>query len=268
MDHDDRDPAERGDDGAAQIPAVGADELRHLTSRALLTAKARADRAAARGRPGAEAVRDRIAAELDARRAARLARAGAPEIWSPRRAPRRRDPSAENRAPGAPRQLDFFAQSAPSLDARAGATAAAETGAPETGSAETWAAETWAAETGTGKTWAAESGATDSGATDSEAAWIGADEALRARWRTLVTRRLPEAAAARGWPIRLDHCFARVLLDLACGAPWRSRIRPPAWRNAPSAVLAEAVLLGEAALAGRADMAAMNAASLRLRGRA
>ena len=32
-------------------------------------------------------------------------------------------------------------------------------------------------------------------------------------------RRLPAAAPGRpDWPVRLDHCFARILLDNACGA--------------------------------------------------
>ena len=33
------------------------------------------------------------------------------------------------------------------------------------------------------------------------------------------------ARAGRSWPVHLDHCFARVLLDDACGRPWREAIR-------------------------------------------
>ncbi|MEL7485720.1 MAG: N-acetyltransferase, partial [Pseudomonadota bacterium] len=64
-----------------------------------------------------------------------------------------------------------------------------------------------------------------------------------------------------------DHCFARILLDAACGAPWRSRIPAPAWRNAPAPVLREAVRLGEAAIAGEIDMSRLNQHSLALRGK-
>ena len=94
------------------------------------------------------------------------------------------------------------------------------------------------------------------------------ETALRRHWRTLVDERLP--AAARGephWPVRLNHCFARILLDDACGTPWRERVRPPAWRNAPPEVLARAVATGEAVLAGEADLTALNRRSLRLRGK-
>jgi hypothetical protein len=96
---------------------------------------------------------------------------------------------------------------------------------------------------------------------------VSGDDALRRRWRALVERRLPEAAADKDWPIHLDHCFARVLLDNAVGAPWRQQITPPAWRNAPPATLERAIALGEAALDGREDMAALNARSLALRGK-
>jgi len=91
------------------------------------------------------------------------------------------------------------------------------------------------------------------------------DQVLRQRWRQLVEHRLPAAAVSRGWPIQNDHCFARVLLDNAVGAPWRLCIRPPAWRNAPPETLENAIALGEAALAGRRDMAALDERSQALR---
>ena len=94
------------------------------------------------------------------------------------------------------------------------------------------------------------------------------DAALRERWRELVGERLPEAArTATGWPVRLDHCFARILLDDACDAPWRERVAPPAWRNAPPETLRRAIATGEAVLAGEADLDALNRRSLTLRGK-
>ena len=94
------------------------------------------------------------------------------------------------------------------------------------------------------------------------------DAELRRRWRDLVEARLPQAARERtGWPVSLDHCFARILLDNACGRPWREVARPPAWAKMPADTLAEAVALGEAVLDGRADLAALNRRSLGLRGK-
>jgi RimJ/RimL family protein N-acetyltransferase len=97
---------------------------------------------------------------------------------------------------------------------------------------------------------------------------VASGEPLRARWRELVDRRLPDAARGRtDWPVRLDHCFARILLDNACGGPWRDSVAPPAWVNMPEERLAAALDLGEAVLAGRADLAVLDRRSLAWRGK-
>jgi hypothetical protein len=93
------------------------------------------------------------------------------------------------------------------------------------------------------------------------------DELARQAWRDLVGSRLPAAACRRNWPIHLDHCFARVLLDNAIGRPWREVVGSPAWRNTPLTVLQKAIALGEAVLAGEADLWDLNNRSLALRQR-
>ncbi|MGY2047483.1 GNAT family N-acetyltransferase [Methylobacterium sp. JK268] len=91
---------------------------------------------------------------------------------------------------------------------------------------------------------------------------------MQRRWRRLVDERLPDAAAGRAdWPVRLNHCFARILLDNACGGPWRESVAPPAWVNMPPDRLAAALALGEAVLAGEADLAELNRRSLAWRGK-
>ncbi|WP_267353421.1 MULTISPECIES: GNAT family N-acetyltransferase [unclassified Methylobacterium] len=90
--------------------------------------------------------------------------------------------------------------------------------------------------------------------------------ARRTHWRELVERRLPEAARP-DWPVRLDHCFARILLDNTCGGPWRDHVRPPAYANMPLDQLEMAIALGEAVLAGHADLALLNRRSLAWRGK-
>jgi len=90
----------------------------------------------------------------------------------------------------------------------------------------------------------------------------------RAHWRDLVERRLPEAARDhRDWPVRLDHCFARILLDHACGGPWRDHVAPPAHANMPPERLEAAIALGEKVLAGEADLHTLNRRSLAWRGK-
>ena len=86
---------------------------------------------------------------------------------------------------------------------------------------------------------------------------------LEARWLALTRKELPALAAARGWPIRADHCFQRVLLDHATGGVWYDAIPGrPAYRAAPAAVLEAAVALGEQVRDGTADLAALNRQSL------
>ena len=92
-------------------------------------------------------------------------------------------------------------------------------------------------------------------------------QALETRWLELTRHTLPSVARGRGWPVHLDHCFQRILLDNAVGGFWRDHIVSPAYRNAPDDILARAVDLGEAALAGEADMATLNTNSLRWRGK-
>ncbi|MDT7933262.1 MAG: GCN5-related N-acetyltransferase [Sphingomonadaceae bacterium] len=97
---------------------------------------------------------------------------------------------------------------------------------------------------------------------------MGARRALEARWLELTRSVLPAVAGPRGWPIRLDHCFQRVLLDCAFGGVWYEHVAGrPAYRAAPVDALARAVALGERVAAGRADLAALNARSLAWRGR-
>jgi hypothetical protein len=92
--------------------------------------------------------------------------------------------------------------------------------------------------------------------------------ALRARWLDLVRRVLPEAARKRSdWPIRLDHCFARVILDEICGRPWREVLPSPAYKHLDAAQLAAAISLGEAIACGSADLQALNRSSLQIRGK-
>lgn len=78
---------------------------------------------------------------------------------------------------------------------------------------------------------------------------------------------MPDAARARDWPVHFDHCFQRILLDNACGRPWREVIEAPAYRNAGDDLLRRAIALGEQALTGERDLFELNRRSLELRGK-
>ena len=91
---------------------------------------------------------------------------------------------------------------------------------------------------------------------------------LEARWLSLTRERLPAAASGRGWPVRFDHCFQRILLDNACGDVWYRRIAGrPAYAHAPDTILRAAVEMGERVLNGEADLWALDDSSLAWRGK-
>ncbi len=86
-------------------------------------------------------------------------------------------------------------------------------------------------------------------------------------WFVLTRETMPALAAERGRPVRLDHCFQRILLDNAVGARWRDRIAAPAYRHATDAQLQRALELGRAVVAGAQDLATLNRRSLEWRGK-
>lgn len=91
---------------------------------------------------------------------------------------------------------------------------------------------------------------------------------LEQEWLALTRRHLPALATARRWPIALDHCFARVLLDNAVGGVWYDAIpRRPAYRHATDGQLTAAVELARAARDGTLDLPAANTRSLAWRAR-
>ncbi len=104
--------------------------------------------------------------------------------------------------------------------------------------------------------------------------WKGTMDVLRARWNDLYKDRLPSLAKARDpvqkrWPVFLDHCFARIVLDNAVGrdSPWTEVVKAPAVKHMTIAQLEAAIQLAEKIVAGEADLAELNNRSLQLRGK-
>lgn len=91
---------------------------------------------------------------------------------------------------------------------------------------------------------------------------------LEARWLHLTRVILPGLAGERRWPVRLDHCFQRILLDAACGGRWLDHVAGrPAYKAIDDARLRSAVALGERVADGTADLHALNRQSLIWRGK-
>ncbi|KAL8874223.1 MAG: hypothetical protein Q9174_000415 [Haloplaca sp. 1 TL-2023] len=98
---------------------------------------------------------------------------------------------------------------------------------------------------------------------------------LQAEWKTLYSQTLPSLALSRSptqevWPVHLDHCFARIILDkvIGDGKPWTSRLKSPAVKNMTPEQLRRCLTLGHAIADGREDLLSLDAQSLKARGKA
>ncbi len=86
---------------------------------------------------------------------------------------------------------------------------------------------------------------------------------LQARWLELTRNVLPGLAGERRWPVRYDHCFARIILDQVCGGCWYDHVPArPAYKHLSDAQLGAAVALATSVAAGTSDLVALNEASL------
>ncbi len=95
---------------------------------------------------------------------------------------------------------------------------------------------------------------------------------LLVEYQRLVRVELPAAACAAGWELRLDHCFARVILDAVFGGCWYAHLSRGRGRSAEAqlsvAQLTEALRIGRTMLTGGAvEVARFNAKSLHWRGK-
>lgn len=105
-------------------------------------------------------------------------------------------------------------------------------------------------------------------------------EALQAEWNTLYRTTLPTLAREKHtsksasspsdkWPVVLDHCFARIILDNAVGKdqPWTSVVKAPATKNMTESQITAALEMGHRIADGQEDLWALDEKSLQLRGK-
>jgi O-6-methylguanine DNA methyltransferase len=99
---------------------------------------------------------------------------------------------------------------------------------------------------------------------------------LQETWKDLFQKRLPAAAKAKDygqpyWPVHVDHCFARIILDEVVGGghePWIGKLKTPAYKNMTPKQLEDSIQLGEQILCGEASLVELNKRSLTSRGKA
>lgn len=87
----------------------------------------------------------------------------------------------------------------------------------------------------------------------------------------LTNYTLPEAGQQHRWPVRLNHCFQRILLDAIFQDCWYHYLdrsaRLPAYRQLTIEQLQQAVTLAERMLAQPDIVFSLNQRSLRYRGK-
>lgn len=98
-------------------------------------------------------------------------------------------------------------------------------------------------------------------------------DSLRDEWRTLYCQTLPGLAKSHDpaqpkWPVTLDHCFARIILDNTVGKgqqQWDKVIAKPAIKHMDEGQLRDAIDLGKQIMAGKANLCHLHELSLRCR---
>ncbi|KAL8714917.1 MAG: hypothetical protein Q9220_001430 [cf. Caloplaca sp. 1 TL-2023] len=99
-------------------------------------------------------------------------------------------------------------------------------------------------------------------------------EALRERWKemygkTLTSLALSKSPVQKSWPVHVDHCFGRIILDNVIGqdSPWTSKLQSPAVKHMTSEQLRQCIALGSEIADGSKDLVVLDAKSLELRGK-
>ena len=97
---------------------------------------------------------------------------------------------------------------------------------------------------------------------------------LLERWTHLYGEHLPALARAhdpvqKTWPVHVDHCFGRIVLDNAVGIdrPWMEVVKQPAVKNMDAVQLKAVISLAEKIATGEVCLAELDDRSLKLRGK-
>ena len=106
---------------------------------------------------------------------------------------------------------------------------------------------------------------------------------LTSRWKNIYTHALPDLAGFKAssqpaWPVQLDHCFARIILDAVIGnstlarpderpTPWTAKLQSPAIKHMSAPQLESCIELGEAIAEGRINLVELDQQSLTARGK-
>ena len=94
-------------------------------------------------------------------------------------------------------------------------------------------------------------------------------EALKTTLRRQANEEFPAAAKAGGYPIRLNHCFLRVVYDNLFGRQWQKVLtsKKPAIHQLSEDQLRRAIEIGQSIIDDKATCVELNRRSLDWRGK-
>ena len=92
---------------------------------------------------------------------------------------------------------------------------------------------------------------------------------LISRYLTLTKDIMPLAALdpQNKWPVRNDHCFQRIVLDIVCNGIWYEHLSHPAYKHLNHDQATRAVQLCEDIVSNRVNLHELNEQSLIWRGK-
>lgn len=92
---------------------------------------------------------------------------------------------------------------------------------------------------------------------------------LVSRYIVLTKEVMPKMARdpAKKWPVRNDHCFQHIILDIVCEGPWFEHLSRPAYKSLSHEQAVRAVQLCEDIIANHVNLSDLNRQSLIWRGK-
>ena len=91
------------------------------------------------------------------------------------------------------------------------------------------------------------------------------------QYKHLTNQVMPEVARQQHWPVRLNHCFQRIILDTLFQDCWYNHLdranRTPAYRQLSEQQLEDALAIAQRMLDSPETVRQLNRESLRYRGK-
>jgi len=90
---------------------------------------------------------------------------------------------------------------------------------------------------------------------------------LQQEYLTHINQMLPNLPNIHEYPVRYNHCWARIILDNVCDMPWYLCLKKPAYRHLSESQLEQAINLAKEMTLSPEYAHSLNQKSLTFRGK-